>query len=91
MPHVPRQRLPLLAALLATAGLLAACASDVATVDVAQGTVIDNVTVVDTRTGALSPGMTLVLDQGRIARMLPMSTQQRLTVASGVTRVDGSG
>ena len=91
MPHVPRQRLPLLAALLATAGLLAACASDVATVDVAQGTVIDNVTVVDTRTGALSPGMTLVLDQGRIARMLPMSTQRRLTVASGVTRVDGSG
>ena len=81
---------------MAMASLLAACANGDApaganSIDVDQGTVIDNITVVDTRDGALSPGMTLVLNQGRITRMLPTPTQRPLRIASGVTRVDGSG
>lgn len=78
------------------AGLLAACAigggtPGAAAIDVTQGTVIDNITVVDTRSGAMSPGMTLVLDQGRITRLLPTHPLRPLTAAPGVTRVDGSG
>ena len=85
-----------LAAAAFVASLLGACASGdpspgVPPIDVAQGTVIDNITVVDTRDGSTSPGMTLVLDQGRIARMLPTHPLRPLRVASGVTRVDGSG
>ena len=85
-----------LAAAAVVASLLGACAigdpsPGVTPVDVAQGTVIDNITVVDTRDGSTSPGMTLVLDQGRIARMLPTHPLRPLRVASGVTRVDGSG
>lgn len=85
-----------LAAAAVVASLLGACAigdpsPGVPPVDVAQGTVIDNITVVDTRDGSTSPGMTLVLDQGRIARLLPTHPLRPLRVASGVTRVDGSG
>ena len=85
-----------LAAAAFVASLLGACASGdpspgVPPIDVAQGTVIDNITVVDTRDGSTSPGMTLVLGQGRIARMLPTAPLRPLRLASGVTRVDGSG
>ena len=83
----------------AAAGLLTSCALDgqpagAQPFDVAQGTVIDNVTIVDTRDGTLRAGMTLVLTDGRIARMLPTPPQRPmrpLTLAPGVTRVDGSG
>lgn len=96
MPNSPRPRHTRLAAAVAAAGLLAACAvgdpsPNVTTVDITQGTVIDHVTVVDTRDGRLSPDMTVVLDQGRIARLLPTHPLRPLTLASGVTRVDGSG
>ena len=66
-------------------------AADASLIDVAQGTLIDNITVVDTRNGTMSPGMTLVLDQGRITRILPTHPLRPLTAAPGVTRVDGSG
>ena len=86
---------PALAAI-AVASLLAACAiGDPAPganrIDVTQGTVIDNITVINTRDGSSRPGMTLVLSQGRIERMLPTQPLRPLTAASGVTRVDGSG
>ena len=40
--------------------------------DVTKGTVIQNVTVVNTRDGSLPPGMTFVIDQGKIQKITPM-------------------
>jgi imidazolonepropionase-like amidohydrolase len=66
---------------------LAACASHGDTVTINSGTVIRNVTVVDTRDGALSAGMTLVLDGARIARIVagPVLT------GGDARAVDGAG
>ncbi len=95
MPLHPRTALAG-AATVALAALLSACAqgdraADSPAVDLTQGLLIDNITVVDTRDGGLSPGMSLVLDQGRIARILPTQALRPLRLAPGVTRVDGSG
>jgi imidazolonepropionase-like amidohydrolase len=69
----------LLAALLG-ASLLAACAAPQEPMAVASsGTVIRNVTVVDTRDGVLLPGQTLLLDGGKIVR-----------IVSGAVRVEGT-
>lgn len=69
-------------------GVLAACAgNDGTTLAVSSGTVIRNVTVVDTRDGTLKPGMTLLVDGGKIQRIV----SQPVTVAGGATQVDGSG
>jgi imidazolonepropionase-like amidohydrolase len=78
----------LLAAALAVGGL-ASCAGHGAPVGplVDSGTVIRNVTVVDTRDGALRPGQTLVIDGGKIQRIVagPVRT-------GGAARaIDGSG
>lgn len=69
------------------ASLLAACTSvslrEQAPLAVTQGTVIRDVTVVDTRTGALSPHMLVRLEGDRIAGIEP----DRPVAASGSARV----
>ena len=81
----------------AAAALLAACASGdqspaaPAPVPLTQGTVIDNISVVDTRDGAISPGMSLVLDQGRIVKIAPTHPLKPIPITGSATRVDGSG
>ena len=83
----------------AAAALLAACASGDKTPAVpapvpaliTQGTVIDNISVVDTRDGAISPGMSLVLDQGRIVKIAPTHPLKPIPITGSATRVDGSG
>ncbi len=56
--------------------------------DVSSGTVIQNVTIVDTHTGALSNGRAVVIQQGRITQIL----DSKSVTASGSARVvDGSG
>ena len=77
------------AALLA-AGLLSSCASDGvdgAVTAVSSGTVIRDVTVVDTRDGALHRGQTLILGQGKIERIIT----GRVRVTGTARLVDGSG
>ncbi len=58
------------------------------TVNVTSGTVVQNVTVIDTRTGAATTGQALVIDQGKIQQVLPSAAVN----ASGNARViDASG
>ena len=57
--------LKVLATALAGTGLLS-CAQPSPPLEVARGTVITGVTVVDTRTGGLQTGAQVVLDEGRI-------------------------
>ena len=58
------------------------------TVNVTSGTVVKNVTVIDTRTGAATPGQAVVIDQGKIQQVLPSAAVN----ASGNARViDASG
>ncbi len=69
---------------------LAACAtvSQAPTTMVSAGTVITDVTVVNTRDGSLRPGMTVVLAAGKIERIAPSASVQ---VGSAAQRVDGRG
>jgi hypothetical protein len=59
-----------------------------APVDITSGTVLRNVTVVDTRTGSLTPGRALVIDKGVIQQIL---TSRSVQVSGGATEIDGSG
>ena len=73
--------------------IVAACVTACVTasepvLEVNQGSVIRNVTVVSTRDGALSPGMAVVIDAGRIQRVLP---DRGVRAAGKATVVDGSG
>jgi len=56
----------LLAASLTVTTISAACAQDVT---VAAGAVINGVTIVNTRDGSLTPGMGVVIDNGRIVKI----------------------
>jgi imidazolonepropionase-like amidohydrolase len=70
------------------AALLAACANPPPATVASSGTVLRNVTVVDTRTGALAKDMALWIQDGTIRQVLPASALQ---AASGVQVVDGGG
>ena len=62
-------------------------APDSRRVEVASGTVIRNVTVVDTRTGQTARAQSVVFDKGTIQQVLPDAA---VTVGGGVRVVDGS-
>jgi imidazolonepropionase-like amidohydrolase len=67
--------------------LMAACASHPVT-RVSQGTVIQNVTVVNTRDGSLAPSMSVVILEGRIQTIVPSAA----IATSGSTQViDATG
>lgn len=67
---------------------LAACATDpMPAVDVTRGTVINNVTIVNTRDGTLRPGMTIVIDEGKIQQIVPSAS---VRAAESVKRIDGA-
>ncbi len=55
---------------------------------VRSGTVISNVTVVDTRDGATQPNMAVVIDQGTIRKVVPTAS---VRAADGVQRIDATG
>ena len=54
---------------------------------IAKGTVVQNVTVVNTRDGSLSSGMNVIVDDGKIANVTTRSVKASGTAAE----VDGSG
>ncbi len=77
-----------LATVAVASSMLVACGggSDV-TLQVSKGTVLKNVTVVNTRDGALSAGMSVIVDGGKILQVtnLPVST------SGSAQAVDGTG
>lgn len=76
------------AAATVVAAALASCAVPVEVTSVTSGTVIRDVTVVDTRTGALARRMAIIIDQGKIRQVLPDAAVQ----AGGSARtIDGAG
>lgn len=70
-------------------GLLAACAGprDPVVAVASSGTVIRNVTVVDTRDGAMHPGQTLLLDGAKIVRIVSGT----VGVEGTARAIDGNG
>ncbi|MBL0421926.1 amidohydrolase family protein [Ramlibacter sp. AW1] len=75
-------------AILASCVLLVACASETPTpLDVTGGTVVRNAAVVDTRTGRIASGMSVVLQEGRISAV----TDRPVRVGGAARVVDGSG
>lgn len=78
---------PLLA--LAIALGLAACANRADdALEVTKGTVLRNATVVSTRDGSLAPGMTLVIDDGKIRRITASTT---VRTSGAAVSVDATG
>ena len=78
-------------ALLITVGLVSGCGSrqpEVATFPAAESLVLDGVTVVDTGDGHLTPGMSILMDKGRIVRIAPGGT---LGAEAGIRRIDARG
>lgn len=68
---------------------LASCGGDDdADLEVSQGTVIQNVNVVNTRDGSIRGGMTVVFDSGGIRTVRAVS---KLRISGSAQRVDGSG
>jgi imidazolonepropionase-like amidohydrolase len=67
---------------------LAACAVPVEVTPVTSGTVLRNVTVVDTRTGSLARHMAVVIEQGKIRQVLP---DKAVRVSGAAKVVDGAG
>jgi hypothetical protein len=80
---------PILAAVLAVvcAAVFVACGGD-DTTEVSQGTVVQTVTVVNTRDGSSARERAVVIDQGRIIAVVP---SRSVRVAAGVQVVDGGG
>ena len=74
-------------ALAAGLAALASCGTAPKT-EVSSGTLILNATIVDTRTGALSTGRAVVIQQGKITQILD---RKSVTAGSAVRVVDGSG
>lgn len=73
---------------MASVATMAVCACAMQPVAVTTGNVISNVTVVNTRDGSLAPGMTIVVDNGRIVKIAPVGSIR----ASGSAQVvDASG
>jgi len=71
----------------AVGGVLLACGDGGTTMMVTQGTVIQNVTVVSTRDGSLTPAMTVVVDSGKIQKI----TAATVLAIGSAQAVDGSG
>lgn len=69
-------------------GTLTACAVSTKPAEVTSGTVLRNVTVVDTRTGALAHRMAVVIDQGSIRQTLPDAA---VRISGNAKIVDGGG
>ena len=68
---------------------LAACANrGNDTHEVTNGTVLRNATVVNTRDGSLAPGMTLVIDDGKIQRITASST---VRTSGAAVSIDATG
>lgn len=72
--------------LVATATVVSACAMQPMTF--VTGSVIDNVTVVNTRDGSLSPGMAIVIDNGRIVKIAASGS---IRAAGAAQLIDASG
>ena len=72
---------------LAVATLVTACGGEDDYVGISSGTVIHNVTVVNTRDGALSAPMSVVVDGGKITQI----TSQRVRPSGPAQEVDGTG
>ena len=70
------------------AACLLACGEEKKQALPARDLVLADVTVVDTRTGALSPGMTIVVEKGRIAQVAPASA---VAGAGSAPQVAGEG
>jgi len=70
------------------AGCSAPGATQAPSVDISSGTVIRNVTVVDTRTGAATAGRALVIEQGKIKQVL---ANNAVKLSGTAKAVDGSG
>ncbi|MBU1815649.1 MAG: amidohydrolase family protein [Gammaproteobacteria bacterium] len=67
---------------------LTACAIPTEITSVSSGTVLRNVTVVDTRTGALTPRMAILIDKGQIRQVLPDTA---VRVSGNAQVVDAAG
>lgn len=72
---------------LAVATLVTACGGGDNYVDISSGTVIQNVTVVNTRDGALSAPMSVIVDGAKITKI----TSQRVRPTGAAQAVDGTG
>ena len=57
--------------------------------DVSKGTVLLNANVVNTRDGSVTPGMSIVIDGGKIQQIIPVGTN--VTVSGSGQGVDASG
>ncbi|WP_050460940.1 amidohydrolase family protein [Herbaspirillum autotrophicum] len=75
-----------MAAVWVSAALTGCATADMQTVT--QGTLIRNVTVVNTRDGSLSPDMAVILASGKIERIVPAAG---VRAGAGAKEVDGSG
>ncbi len=86
------KRLVASASTVAIAVVLYACGGDSggnASMDVSKGTVLLNANVVNTRDGSVSPGMSIVIDAGKIQQIIPAST--RVAVSGSGQAIDASG
>lgn len=77
-----------IAAATAVGATLTACAVSTDATPVTSGTVLRNVTVVDTRTGALAQRMAVVIEHGRIRQVL---ADAAVRTGGSATVVDGAG
>jgi hypothetical protein len=73
--------------ILGTAAIVS-CGGDSGAMSVTKGTVVQNVTVVNTRDGSLQAGMNVILQDGKIETITSQAVQASGT---GVQVVDGSG
>ncbi|WP_075790925.1 amidohydrolase family protein [Massilia putida] len=81
-----RKQLAAAAALVAAAGLIAACAGG-DKLRVSSGTVLQNATVVDTRSGKATAGVSIVIDGGRILAV----TDGPVELSGSARAVDATG
>ena len=63
-------------------------AGSIEPIDVSQGTVIQNATVVNTLDGSLNPAMAIVIDSGKIQRIVPAGS---VRISGSAQAVDASG
>ena len=74
--------------------LLVACGGDgdgntrIASLEVSKGTVIQNATVVNTRDGSLSPGMSVILDEGKIRKIAATAS---IRIGGTAQAIDATG
>lgn len=57
-------------------------------ISIAQGTVVQNVTIVNTRDGSLMSGMTVIIDNGKIQRII---SAKAVSVSGSALSIDGTG